>query len=43
MFFDRIGMCFESMGMLSGSILIYFNRMQTCSESIPLHFASTRA
>ena len=39
MFFDSIGMCFESMRMLSGRILMYFNCMQTCSESIPLHFA----
>lgn len=39
MLFDSIGMCFEKIRIHSGSIM-YFNRMQTCSESIPLHFVS---
>ena len=39
MLFDSIEMCFEKIRIHSGSIM-YFNRMQTCSESIPLHFVS---
>ena len=36
-------MCFESIPMDSESILMYFGRIQMCSESIPLHFASKRS
>ena len=43
MFFNSIGMCFESMQLDSESILMYFGRMPMCSESIPIHFASKRS
>ena len=33
MLFDSIGMCFERIRMHSGSILMYFNRMQKCCKS----------
>ena len=34
MFIDSIGMCFESIQRHSGSMLMYINCMQACSESI---------
>ena len=42
-FFNIIGMCFESIRMSSQSFLMYFDRMQMSSESIPSHFVGKRS